>query len=145
MDEASAARAVELHLEEVDAPGPAAREAVGRAPQARERFPTEAHAGPEARARAPGLDLDHDQRLARGEDEVELGPAGVQAPREEAPAARAQGALDQALAGQGEGRIPRVEAPQREARGEARAQPGEEARAAVDARRGSPRAPVPGA
>lgn len=120
VDEPRVPPLVQRHLDQVDAPRSSAGEGFGRTPQARERIGPQAHARPEALARAAGLDLDHDQRLAFREDEVELRPAGVQPPRQEAPAARPQRALDQSFSCARELRIPRREHAQREARPEAR-------------------------
>ena len=120
VDEPSAPPLVERDLDQVDASRGAAGEGLGRAPEARQRVRAEPHARPEAPARAPRLDLDDDQRLALGEHEVELGPARLEAPREEAPAAGPERFLDQALAGAGEARIRRIQHAEREPRPEAR-------------------------
>lgn len=120
--EARAAPFVQRDLHEIDAPRRAAREAIGRPPQAREPIRAEAHARAKAPARAAGLHLDHDQGLALREHEVELGPARFQAPREKAPAARPQRPLDQALSRPGEQRVAGREHAQREPRRRAREQ-----------------------
>lgn len=120
VDEARAPTLVERHLDEIDAPGSSAGEGRGGAPQAFERVRSEAHARPEARARAAGFDLHHDQGAVLREQEVDLGPARLQAARQEAPAAGAQRALDQVLSGAREARIRRGEHAQREARPEER-------------------------
>jgi hypothetical protein len=70
----------------------------------------------EARSRAPGLHLDQDQPRAIREQEVDLAPAGEQAPREQALALPGQEASCQALAGQGEGGIARQRQRQAQAR-----------------------------
>lgn len=121
--EPGAAPVVEGDLDQVHPARSAAGEAGGRAPQAGERVGRQAHARAEARSRTAGLDLDHDQGLALREDEVELGPARLHSSRQEAPAARTQGALDQPLAGLGEARIAGREQAQREPRSAAREQP----------------------
>ncbi len=125
-----AALPVALYLDQSDAARGAAREAPRRAPQPLQGLAPEAHAGSEARAGATGLDLDHDQGLARGalvlgQQEIELAPVRVQATRQEAPAARAQRALDQTLARQGEERVPWLQPAQRDARRELCQQPRE--------------------
>jgi len=97
MDEACAPPLIQRDFDQIHAPRGTAREGVGRAPEARERVGSEAHARAKALARAAGLDLDHDQSFALREHEVELGPARFQAPCQEAPAAGPKSALDQAF------------------------------------------------
>jgi hypothetical protein len=122
MHEARVVLGIERHLDQVEAPGAASRERAGRAPALHQRLAPQMHARPDTRAGAPGLHLDHDQRAPVEEQEVELAPAGLHAPAEEMPAARAKLAFRQALAGRGEERIARIERAQREARDEAREQ-----------------------
>ncbi len=122
LDEAGAATLVQRDLDQIDAARSPTREASGRTPQARKLVAPEAHARAKAPAHAAGLDLDHHQGVALSEDEVDLGPARFQAPREEAPAARPQRPLDQALARTGEQRVTGGERAQRQARRPAREQ-----------------------
>lgn len=121
------AGSVELHLDQVDPARRAAGERARGAAEARERVAPAAHARTEARSGASGLDLDHDQGFALTEDEIDLGQARLQAPREEAPALCAQLALDQAFTGQREGRIACRQPPQRETRSQPSQQTGERA------------------
>lgn len=134
MHEASAPLVIQRDLDQIDAPRGSACEGVGRAPQAPERLGAEAHAWPETRTAASGLDLDHDQDLALREHEIDLGPACSQAPREEAPAAGPERAFDQAFPRAREPGITGRERAQREPWGKAREQ---RARAADQALLGS--------
>ena len=119
VDEAGAPLLVQRDLDQIDAPRSSAGEERGRAPQSPQRIGSEPHPRPEALARAAGLDLDHDQGLVLCEEEIDLGPARVQASRQEAPAAGAQGALDEELSGASEAWLPGGENAQRQARPEA--------------------------
>lgn len=117
---------LEAYLEQVDPARAAACERPRGAPAACEGIRSEALARREARSRAPGLDLDHHQRAAIDEHEVELAPARAQASRQEAPAASPQRALDQALAGERVEWIAGRETAQEPARREAQRESGEE-------------------
>lgn len=105
MHEAGGTLALERDLDQVDARGCAGGQGPRRAPAAREGHAPEAVPRAEAPPRAAGLDLDHDQGRALGEEQVELAEARSQAARQEAPALPPQAALDQALARQGIERV----------------------------------------
>src|SRR5262245_61438568 len=99
MDQPCTAALVEPDLHEVDAARRGSPEQPRDAPEPLERLRADAHARHVARTRASGLDLDDDELTDLEEEEVRLAGAGLEPPREEAPAARAERTLDQPLAG----------------------------------------------
>ena len=103
----------EAHLDHVHAVRSAARELRRSAPAALEVLVRDAHGGAEARARAPGLHLDHDQDRAVAHDEVELAEARAQSPCEQHEAVTAEVMLGQALASATVARVAWIEPAER--------------------------------
>jgi aspartate aminotransferase-like enzyme len=122
MSQSGSRTVLKLDLHQVDAVGRATRKAAGGQPQAIMQVPREAHPRAKTRPTATRLDLDDHQGLALAKEEIELGPARLQASREEPPTLGAQRALDEALAEGADARIERVEARERASRREERVQ-----------------------